>query len=84
MPFRTDGGLARLLQLRGRQRQSGETEMRILVTALLLVAASSQFACRPLVAGGVGAAVGVAAERERQEDKQKEEQNARQSNRNRD
>lgn len=51
--------------------------MKILIAALLLVVASSQFACRPLVAGGVGAAVGVAAERERQEDKQKEEENAR-------
>ena len=49
----------------------------------IMIAASSQFACRPLVAGGVGAAVGVAAERERQEDKQKEEESARQSNRNR-
>ena len=43
--------------------------MKVLITALLIVVASSQFACRPLVAGGVGAAVGVAAERERQEDK---------------
>ena len=51
--------------------------MKILMTALLLIVASSQFACRPLVAGGVGAAVGVAAERERQEDKQKEEESHR-------
>jgi hypothetical protein len=43
--------------------------MKFLVVALLLITASSQFACAPLVAGGVGAAVGVAAERERQEDK---------------
>jgi hypothetical protein len=53
--------------------------MKILITALLLVAASSQFACRPLVAGGVGAAVGVAAERERQEDKKEDEARARNS-----
>lgn len=48
--------------------------MKMLVAALLLVlVASSQYACRPLVAGGVGAAVGVAAERERQEDEREEE-----------
>jgi hypothetical protein len=47
-------------------------EMKILMAFLLLVVASSQFACRPLVAGGVGAAVGAAAERERQEDKEKD------------
>jgi len=57
--------------------------MKIVMTALLLIVASSQFACRPLVAGGVGAAVGVAAERERQEDKQKEQDSARKSNRDR-
>ncbi|HVJ30169.1 MAG TPA: hypothetical protein VNA66_07665 [Gammaproteobacteria bacterium] len=56
---------------------------KIVMTALLIVVASSQFACRPLVAGGVGAAVGVAAERERQEDKQKEQEAARKSNRDR-
>ena len=56
---------------------------KILMTALLITVASSQFACRPLVAGGVGAAVGVAAERERQEDKQKEQDAARKSNRDR-
>jgi hypothetical protein len=56
--------------------------MKILMAALLLVVASSQFACRPLVAGGVGAAVGVAAERERQEDKQKDQQKQQQRNRN--
>jgi hypothetical protein len=43
--------------------------MKFLVVALLLITASTQFACAPLVAGGVGAAVGAAAERERQEDK---------------
>ena len=53
--------------------------MKVLITALLIVAASSQFACRPLVAGGVGAAVGVAAERERQEDKKEDEERARNS-----
>ena len=57
--------------------------MKVLLTALLIVVASSQFACRPLVAGGVGAAVGVAAERERQEDKQKEQESARKSSRDR-
>jgi hypothetical protein len=64
------GELARLLQLHGRQRQLGESAMKILMTALLLIVAASQYACAPLVAGGVGAAVGVAAERERQEDKE--------------
>jgi hypothetical protein len=43
--------------------------MKILLTALTIVVASSQFACAPLVAG---AAVGVAAERERQENKEEE------------
>jgi hypothetical protein len=61
-----------LLQLSGRQSQFGETEMKIVMAFLLLVVASSQFGCAPLVAGGVGAAVGVAAERERQEDKDKD------------
>ncbi len=46
--------------------------MKFLVVALLLIAASSQFACAPLVAGGVGAAIGVGAERERQENKDKD------------
>lgn len=46
--------------------------MKIVMSLLLLVVASSQFACAPLVAGGVGAAVGVAAERDRQEDKEEE------------
>ena len=68
-----------MLQPHGGQRQFGESEMKILITALLLIAASSQFACRPLVAGGVGAAVGVAAERERQEDKKEDEARARNS-----
>jgi len=54
--------------------------MKVLLTALLIVVASSQFACRPVVAGGFGAAVGVAAERERQERKQKEQQEAQQRN----
>jgi hypothetical protein len=45
--------------------------MKILMAALLLIVTSSQFGCAPLVAGGVGAAVGVGAERERQEDKEK-------------
>lgn len=48
--------------------------MKIVMAILLIVVASSQFACRPLVAGGVGAAVGVAAERERQENKEEEEE----------
>ena len=52
--------------------------MKILLAALVLLVASSQYACAPLVAGGVGAAVGVAAERERQEDKQEERERARQ------
>ena len=51
--------------------------MKMLLTALLIVVASSQFACRPLVAGGVGAAFGVAAERERQERKDKEQEQER-------
>jgi hypothetical protein len=44
-------------------------EMKKLLTLFALVVACSQFGCSSLVAGGVGAAVGVAAERERQEDK---------------
>ena len=48
--------------------------MKLFIAALAIIAASSQFACRPLVAGGVGAAVGVAAERERQEDKEEDEE----------
>ena len=71
--------LARLLQPHRRQRQFGETEMKTLIAALLIVVASSQFACKSLVAGGVGAAVGVAAERERQEDKKEDEARARNS-----
>jgi hypothetical protein len=51
--------------------------MKILVALFLLAVASSQFGCKALVAGGVGAAVGVAAERERQEDKREEEERAR-------
>lgn len=52
--------------------------MKILMAALLVtLLASSQYACRPLVAGGVGAAVGVAAERERQERKDEEERERR-------
>jgi fructose-specific phosphotransferase system IIC component len=58
-----------MLQPPGRERQFGETEMKLLFAALTLFVAFSQYACKPLVAGGVGAAVGVAAERERQEDK---------------
>ena len=54
--------------------------MKVLLTALLIVVTSSQFACRPLVAGGVGAAVGVAAERERLERKQKEQEEAQRRN----
>jgi hypothetical protein len=46
--------------------------MKKLLTLLVLVVASGQFGCSSLVAGGVGAAVGVAAERERQEDKDKD------------
>jgi hypothetical protein len=51
----------------------GEIEMKLLFAALTLIVAFSQYACKPLVAGGVGAAVGVAAERERQEDKEKDD-----------
>jgi hypothetical protein len=42
---------------------------RLVLSLFALSVAASQIACAPLVAGGVGAAVGVAAERERQEDK---------------
>ena len=72
MPRGAAPWLARLLQPHGRQRQFGETEMKVLIAVLLLIVASSQFACKTLVAGGVGAAVGAAAERERQEDKEKD------------
>ena len=44
--------------------------MKLLFAALAIIVAASQFGCAPLVAGGVGAAVGVAAERDRQEDKE--------------
>ena len=47
--------------------------MKLLFAALTLIVAASQYACAPLVAGGVGAAVGVAAERDRQEDKEDDE-----------
>lgn len=57
--------------------------MKMLVAALLVILlGSSQYACRSLVAGGVGAAVGVAAERERQE--RKEEREERRERRDRD
>ena len=46
--------------------------MKLLFAALVIIVAASQFGCASLVAGGVGAAVGVAAERERQEDKEKD------------
>lgn len=46
--------------------------MKLLIAAFAIIVAASQFACRPLVAGGVGAAVGVAVERERQEEKEKD------------
>ena len=46
--------------------------MKILVVALVLISAATQYGCTALTAGGVGAAVGVAAERERQEDKDKD------------
>jgi hypothetical protein len=44
--------------------------MKLLFAALAIIVAASQLGCAPLVAGGVGAAVGVAAERDRQEDKE--------------
>jgi len=56
--------------------------MKILVALLLLVLASTQYGCKTLVAGGVGAAVGVAAERERQERKDEREEREREQNRN--
>jgi hypothetical protein len=46
--------------------------MKKLLALVAVVVAFSQFGCSSLVAGGVGAAVGVAAERERQEDKEKD------------
>ena len=46
--------------------------MKLLIAALTIAVAASQFGCAPLVAGGVGAAAGVAVERERQEDKEKD------------
>jgi hypothetical protein len=42
---------------------------RLVLSLFALSVVASQVACAPLVAGGVGAAVGAAAERERQEDK---------------
>lgn len=56
----------------------GESEMKMLVASLLLIlVTSSQYGCRTLVAGGVGAAVGAAAERERQEDEREERERRR-------
>ncbi len=46
--------------------------MKLLIVALLLLTASSQFACKALTAGAVGVGVGAAVERERQEDKDKD------------
>jgi hypothetical protein len=52
--------------------------MKILMAAVLvLLVAPTQFGCKSLVAGGVGAAVGVAAERERQERKEERERERR-------
>lgn len=46
--------------------------MKYLTLALLLSGAVLTSACAPLVAGGVGAAVGAAAERDRQQDEREE------------
>lgn len=46
--------------------------MRMLTLAFVLGAALGGSACAPLVAGGVGAAVGAAAERDRQQDEREE------------
>src|SRR5262245_32703185 len=54
------------------RRQIGAAVMKILLVVLLLIGASSQFACRPLAAGAAGAAVGVAVERHHQRNEQEE------------
>jgi hypothetical protein len=46
--------------------------MKMLTLAVLLSGAFMSSACAPLVAGGVGAAVGAAAERDRQQDEREE------------
>ena len=56
--------------------------MKILAVLAVLLLGSSQYACAPLVAGGVGAAVGVAAERDRQEEKEEERERERRRDRN--
>jgi len=43
--------------------------MKLLIVVLLLTTVSTQFGCKALTAGAVGAGVGAAVERERQEDK---------------
>ena len=45
--------------------------MKLLIVVMLLMTAASQFGCKALTAGAVGAGVGAAVERERQEDKEK-------------
>jgi len=64
--------LARMLQIQLRETLIRRTGMKLLIVALLLLTASSQFACKALTAGAVGAGVGAAVERERQEDKDKD------------
>jgi hypothetical protein len=46
--------------------------MRILMAALLLTVASSQFGCKAVTAGAIGAGVGAAVERDRQQDEDRE------------
>jgi hypothetical protein len=72
MPLRhTRGTLARLLQCSERGSIS-EKRMKMLTLAVILSGAVMSSACAPLVAGGVGAAVGAAAERDRQQDEREE------------
>ena len=46
--------------------------MKFLLAALLLITASSQFACKAVTAGAIGAGVGAAVERDRRQDEDRE------------
>jgi hypothetical protein len=49
------------------------TEMKFLVVALLvLIVAPSQFGCKAVTAGAIGAGVGAAVERDRRQDEDRE------------
>jgi hypothetical protein len=61
-----------MLQTQLCETPNRRTGMKLLIVVLLLMTAASQFGCKALTAGAVGAGVGAAVERERQEDKEKD------------